>query len=144
MSSATSRSSSTTSTRPRVRAAGAVFTPRSVEGRGYRTMTPELTLLLPLGRTLAARPLVTLQEIVQPGAGAGERPVRRRDERAQVVDAARPRGPLVDAVPDARLVHDLASPHVGAAARAVAQLLGARLRTHVFEMPEHTVAARLA
>ena len=50
----------------------------------------------------------------------------------------------MDADPHTRLVDNLAVAEVGAAARAVPEVLGTGLGTHVFEVAQHAVAARLA
>src|SRR6185295_12606277 len=109
MSSATSRSSSTTSTRPddRVAGAGMAFTPRSVDRRSYRTMTPELTLPLPLRAVLARRPMIALEKIVQPRARAGQRPVRWRHINAEIAQSAGGGGPREHGAPNAGLVDHL-------------------------------------
>src|SRR5712691_5388890 len=73
------------------------------------------------------RPAVALEEVVDPGARALQRPMRRRDVDLQGFDAAGGSGPLVDVDPDARLVHHLAAAEMCAPARAVAELLGTGL-----------------
>src|SRR6266446_10513947 len=90
------------------------------------------------------RPAVALEEVVDPGAGALERPIRGRDVLRERLDAAGRLRALVHAHPDAWPVHDLAAAEPGTAARTVAHLLGAGLWTHVFHVAQHAVAAGLA
>src|SRR5687767_7046977 len=79
-----------------------------------------------------ARPAVALEVVIEPRRGAGEPAIRRRDERLEALDVVRRLGAFHHLDPDARLLgDDLAGAMVGAAAGAVAHLLGAGLRAHV-------------
>src|SRR4029079_4133819 len=88
---------------------------------------------------------VALEIVVEPRRGAGHRAIRRRDEGLETLDLVRRLGALHHFHPDARLLgDDLALAVVGAAARAVAHLLGTGLRADVLHAAEHAVAAVLA
>ena len=119
-------------------------------GVGCRTWRTILTGVAS-GAVRARRPawgvpgrLSRSEEIVDPGRGARERAVGRRDEGLQIGDAVGGLGALVDRHPDALLIDDLAAAHERAAARPVAHLLRTRLRADVLHVAEHAVAARLA
>ena len=92
----------------------------------------------------ASRTAVAVQEVVDPGAGALERAIGRRHVDRQLVEAPPGAGSRLHAHPDARLVDHLAAPEIGAATRAIAEVLGAGLGAHVLQVPEDAVAAGLA
>src|SRR5262245_44308998 len=87
---------------------------------------------------------VALEEVVDPGARAGERSMGRRDVGLERFGAAGGVSALVHAHPDTGLIHHLTSTEEGAAAGAIAHLLGTRLRTDVLHLAQHAVATGLA
>src|SRR5207244_11603294 len=87
---------------------------------------------------------VFIEEIIDPGAGALERPVRRRDIDLQQLEFIRRFRAFVHLHPNASLFRNhFALTVVGAAARPISKLLGTCLRADILHVRYHTVAAFL-
>src|SRR5438552_3575765 len=88
---------------------------------------------------------VSAQKEIEPGTGALQRTIRRRNVDLEGIDLIRGFCPFINAHPDARLLgNDFALSIVGSTARTVSKLLGAGLRTHVLQIRNHAIAAGLA
>src|SRR5206468_7448499 len=100
---------------------------RRASGRRASDRYGDATSPVPRVGASRPRPAVALEKVVDPGAGALERPIRGRDVLRERLDAAGRLRALVHAHPDAGPIHHFAAAEPGAAARTVAHLLGAGL-----------------
>src|SRR6185503_11116205 len=90
-------------------------------------------------------PAVATQEIIDVGTGAFERPVALRNVGLELVHAVGRLRAVVHFHPDTLLFRDhLALAVKSAAARTVAQILGARHGANVFHQAQDAIPARLA
>ena len=87
---------------------------------------------------------IAADKIIDPRTGSLQIAARRRDVRLEVCDAARGFCAFVNGDPDARLVDNFALTIVRSAAGPITQILGTGLRTNIFHVAEHAIAASLA
>jgi len=88
--------------------------------------------------------MIPIQEIVDPRTRSAQKGVAPRNVHTQTLDPLCRFRTFIHLCPNTRLVYNLTSPQVSAAARTVAQILWADLRADVLHRAEHTIAAGFA